>query len=154
MVLERGKYMYNSHWIYKNEKLVTPPENAFGFVYEITNKITNRVYIGRKYLGTTRKVKVKGSTRRKIIRGESNWAVYTGSCIPLNEDIKKYGKDKFKFEILIFGETKGQTNMAEETIQHCRKVLFNDSYYNDSIGSRKFMSVKLTEEFKKRLLEL
>ena len=109
-----------SHWLYKGKSLTDTPENYFGFVYLITNLKSGKKYIGRKYFGTTRRVKVAGKKRRKVVRKDSNWKEYTGSSKILNADIEKLGKKNFKFEILILGETKGQVNYLEENLHHRR----------------------------------
>lgn len=142
-----------SHWKYKGKYLREVPEGFFGFVYLITNSLTSKKYIGRKYFGTSRRVKVKGKTRRKVIRKESDWRTYVGSSKSVLADINEYGIDKFKFQILFLGETKGQVNYMEENIQHKSDVMIRQDYYNDCVGSRKFVSVKFTEESKKLILE-
>ena len=141
------------HWTYKNQTEFEVPIGAFGFVYRITDLETDKKYIGRKYLSKTvsKPMKKKDgtkSTRRKKTRLESDWKSYTGSCKPLNEEISKRGKEKFKFEILAFGFSKGQVNFLEEMIQMNCKVMIDDSYYNDSVGARGFIGVKFTDEFK------
>ena len=112
-----------SHWLYKGSLLETVPDNIHGFVYLILNKINDKKYIGRKYFHSTRRVKKKGTTRRKIIRKESDWKQYVGSSKSLLIDIEKYGKENFTFHILTFGETKGQVNYLEENLQHKFDVL-------------------------------
>jgi len=144
-----------SHWKYKGTILETPPEGSFGFVYEVISKIDNKRYIGRKYFGKTRRIKpLKGRVNKRVIRSESDWKTYTGSCKELNDDIQKYGKENFEFIILIICETKGQTNFSEEALQHKRNVLIDSTYYNANIGNRKTMSIKMTDKFKKELMEL
>ena len=134
-----------SHWLYKNKTLEEAPEGYFGFVYLITNLKSGRKYIGRKYFGTTRRVKVAGKKRRKVIRKDSNWKEYTGSSKELNQDIKTLGMLQFRFEILILGKTKGQVNYLEENIHHRFHVASNGKFYNDCIGPRRFANVKLDE---------
>ena len=134
-----------SHWLYKNKILEEAPEGYFGFVYLITNLKSGRKYIGRKYFGTTRRVKVAGKKRRKVIRKDSNWKDYTGSSKELNEDIKTLGMLQFRFEILILGKTKGQVNYLEENLHHRFHVPSNEQFYNDCIGPRRFGNVKLEE---------
>ena len=141
-----------SHWLYKNKILKEAPEKAFGFVYKITNTTNGKMYIGRKYFEKKRRVKKKGQSRRKVIRKSSDWQTYTSSSKPLNETISKLGKSKFKFEIIEFGYTKGQVNYLEENIQHRLQVIFDDRYYNDCIGSRKWLSVKFDNKQKQQLL--
>ena len=141
-----------SHWLFNEKILNEAPENAFGFIYKITNTTNNKMYIGRKYFEKKRRVKKKGQTRRKVIRKSSDWQTYTSSSKPLNETISKLGKSKFKFEIIEFGYTKGQVNYLEENIQHRLQVIFDDRYYNDCIGSRKWLSVKFDNKQKQQLL--
>ena len=143
-----------SHWIYKGTILETPPENAFGFVYRVENLLGNKIYIGRKYFGKTRRIAKKGKTRKTVIRSESDWRTYTGSCKELNSDIERLGKENFRFEIIIICETKGQVNFSEESLQHKYNVLIDPKYYNSNIGNRKSMSIKMSEQFKKDLMEL
>tara|TARA_R110001592_G_scaffold58821_2_gene178351 strand:+ start:22549 stop:22989 length:441 start_codon:yes stop_codon:yes gene_type:complete len=143
-----------SHWLYKNKVLNEPPEDCFGFVYLITNIKSGKRYIGRKYFGTTRRVKVAGKKRRKVIRKDSNWRTYTGSSKQLNSDILKLGKENFKFKILIMGETKGQVNYLEENIHHRYHVSVKDEFYNDCIGPRRFAKVRFTSKTEKQINEL
>lgn len=141
-----------SHWLYQGKILQEVPESYYGFVYQITNTITDKKYIGRKYFGKTRRIKKKGKARRTVKRTESDWRTYTGSSKQLNQDIVKHGMSKFKFEILIMAKTKGQVNYLEENIQHRKQVILRDDYYNDCIGSRKWLSVKLPPDISKKLL--
>tara|TARA_R110000796_G_scaffold3094_2_gene11926 strand:- start:5710 stop:6153 length:444 start_codon:yes stop_codon:yes gene_type:complete len=139
----------DSHWLYNKKLFTEVPEGIFGFVYLITNLKTSKKYIGRKYFYSVRRIKVKGKKNRKVIRKESNWKIYMGSNKDLNSDIENVGHKNFKFEILLLTETKGQTNYLEENIQHKMNVLTDSDYYNGSIGSRKFISVKFSNKAKK-----
>jgi hypothetical protein len=130
------------HWLYKNKILEEAPEGVFGFVYLITNIKTGKMYIGRKYLGKTRRVKQKGKSRRKVIRKDSDWRTYIGSSKTLQEQINK-NKKTFKFEILAFGKTKGQVNYMEENLHHKFHVASSSKFYNDCIGPRRFARVNL-----------
>jgi hypothetical protein len=143
-----------SHWLYKGEILKKAPEEYFGFVYLIKNKKTGKKYIGRKYFGTTRRVKVKGKKRRKVIRKESDWAIYEGSSKSLIQDIQKLGKNHFEFTILIMGETKGQVNYLEENIHHKFHVSANKDFYNDCIGPRRFAKVRFDESVAKKINDI
>jgi hypothetical protein len=149
-----------SHWEYNNEPIHELPEEVFGFVYLITNLTNNKKYIGRKQRSKTvskpRKNKdgTKSLRKQKVVT-ESTWATYTGSSISLNQDINKLGKDNFKFEILGYAYTKGQLAYLEENIQHRLGVIFKgNEYYNDSVGSRRFMNVKTDERFLKVLKDI
>ena len=136
-----------SHWIYKGTVLNEIPEGVEGFVYRITNLVSGNKYIGRKYFYRTKRKKIPNSTRSRITKKSSDWRVYTGSNKKLSSDIEQLGADKFRFEVLAFGYTKGQVNFLEENIQHRLGVLTDASYYNDSIGSRKYIGVKIDDAF-------
>ena len=143
-----------SHWLYKGKILQEVPAGQFGFVYEITNKLTDKKYIGRKYFGKTRRVKKKGQTRRTVKRTESDWRTYTGSSKQLNKDIAKHGKSKFTFEIVIVAKTKGQVNYLEENIHHKFHVSANKDFYNDCIGPRRFAKVRFDESVAKKINDI
>lgn len=146
-----------SHWLYNGEPFTEVPEKAFGFVYKITNTKTGKKYLGRKQFNSTRrkpltkKQKDAGRVKRTVVRNESDWRDYTSSSNTLNEDIKKNGKDIFIFEILVVCYTKGQCNYIEENLQHKFNVVWDDTWYNDSVGSGKWMSVKLTDDIKTQI---
>jgi group I intron endonuclease len=117
------------------------PSKYYGFVYLITNTVTGRKYIGRKFYHTYKK---------RIRIRQSNWRVYTGSCKPLLEDIKRLGKDKFTFEIICNYKTRGGVVSGEVHFQTDNDVLSPELlpcgdrlYYNGHIGSVKF----ITREF-------
>ena len=121
------------HWVGEVD-----PDTYYGFVYLITNTVSGRKYIGRKFYHTYRK--------RKRVR-ESNWRVYAGSCKPLKEDIKRLGKDKFTFEIICNYKTRGGVVSGEVHFQTDNDVLSPELlpcgerlYYNGHIGSVKFIT--------------
>ena len=119
-------------------------DDYFGFVYKITNKHTNRSYIGRKQFHSYIRKKIKGKKNRKKIVRESDWKTYTGSCEPLNEEIVSMGKENFTFTILKLCITKRDLGYTETQLQFKENVLestFADGtrkYYNNNIMSRWF----------------
>lgn len=137
-----------SHWIYGNKKLTEIPDGAFGFVYRITNLKTDERYIGKKFFHTKRRIKRKNKKNRKVVIKESNWKSYTGSNDQLNGDIERHGKENFKFEILAIGYTKGQVNYCEELVQYKTNALIDPKYLNNSIGSRRYLNMQITERFR------
>jgi hypothetical protein len=123
------------HWIL-NES-VNLDENTFGFIYEIVNKITNKKYIGKKQC--FRKIKrkpLKGKTRNRISKGDSDWKIYTSSSNEVNNDIKTFGKENFEFRILRTCDSKWALAYYEIKEQIDRNVLFKDDYYNGIINCR------------------
>jgi len=88
-----------SHWTGKKPD----PENYFGFVYEITNNLTGRKYIGRKFYWS------KATTR---------------------DDIYREGMENFTFKILHQWKSSTAVRYMECKVQWQRKVLESDAYYN------------------------
>ena len=123
------------HWIL-NENVIID-ENTFGFIYEITNTITGKKYIGKKQCKSKLKRKpLKGKKNKRIEIKESDWKVYTSSSTDLNEDIKKYGKDKFIFKILRACGSKWELAYFEISEQIDKNVLMREDYYNGIINVR------------------
>lgn len=125
--------MKKHHWIGRRPD----PHLYFGFVYQITNLVDGRLYIGRKQYHKYRKGK-------KV--GEMDWHNYTGSSKRLNDDIKKHGKDKFEFKILRQYKTRGGLVYGEANLLHKRNALTarlegSDKrlYYNGRIDAIKFV---------------
>jgi hypothetical protein len=123
------------HWIL--EENVKIDDKTFGFIYEITNIETNKKYIGKKQCQSRIKRKpLKGKTRNRIDFKESDWKEYTSSSEKLNEDIQKYGKDKFLFKIIKICSSKWELAYEEIKLQINRDVLLRDDYYNGIINVR------------------
>lgn len=123
------------HWIL--EETVKFDENAFGFIYEITNTVTNKKYIGKKQCFSKYKKKpLKGRKNKRIEIKDSDWKTYTSSSLELNQDITKYGKEKFLFKIIKTCGSKWELAYFEIKEQISRDVLFRDDYYNGIINVR------------------
>lgn len=123
------------HWLL-NEGIVLS-ESTFGFIYEITNTVTNKKYIGKKQCKSKLKRKpLKGKKNKRIEIKESDWREYTSSSAELNEDIKKYGKDKFIFKIIKTCGSKWELAYFEISEQIAKNVLLRDDYYNGIINVR------------------
>ena len=130
-------------WLYNNELIEELPDDCVGFVYLITNKASNRMYVGKKlskFAKTTYKlVKQKnGIKKRKKIRSkiDSDWMQYYGSSLELNKDVESLGEDNFLREILFFCKSKAECSYIEAREQFARKVLESDDYYNGQISVR------------------
>lgn len=126
---------YTNKWIFNGSVFESEDINGFfGFVYCITNLLNDRKYIGRKYFFTDRR-NPKGKGKRRI-RKESDWKDYYGSSEELKADVEKHGKENFRRVILSLHKTKGSVNYTEIAEQVKRDVIFNDFYYNASIGGK------------------
>lgn len=130
-------------WYYQNQQVDSLPEDCVGFVYNITNLVSGRQYIGKKlakFSKTTYKtVKLKnGNKKRKRIRGkiESDWKNYYGSNDALLKDVAELGTDNFRRDILYYCKSKAECSYVEAREQFSRRVLESDEYYNGHIQVR------------------
>ena len=136
MVKER---VYENPWIYEGKPFTSDDiSDFFGYVYRITNIKSGKKYIGRKYFYQKRKP--KGGKRR--VTSESDWKRYYGSSDELKQDIKEYGKETFKREIISLHKTLGKTNYEETKQLFLNNVLIealddgSPMYYNSNILGR------------------
>ena len=128
-------------WKYKGRKYKLPknatPNDLYGFVYCITNRATNKKYIGKKFFWKAKTLPItKTRKRRKKLKVESDWKDYWGSNKHLQEDVKNCGQDMFYREILHLCKTKGECAYMETKEQFDREVLLNENYYNGIINCR------------------
>lgn len=109
----------------------------YGFIYSIINTINNKIYIGKKQMKTIKKrPPLKGKKNKRLEVIETDWRTYTSSCNDLNEDINKYGKDKFKFQIIQFCNSKWELAYHEARLQFEHNVLLREDCYNGIINLR------------------
>ena len=134
-----GEADYENPWHYKGTAFTSDDiGDFFGYVYRITNIQSGRQYIGRKYFYQKRKP--KGGKRR--ITSESDWKRYYGSSDELKQDVKQFGKDKFRREIISLHETLGKVNYEETKQLFLHNVLMEalddgtPMYYNSNILGR------------------
>ena len=123
-------------WIFEGQDLnEIPSGKPEGFVYRITNLITGKMYLGKKSFWSSKTVTVKG--KKKKTRVESTWKDYHGSNEPLQNDVKEFGKENFKREILRICQTKSLNSYWEAKYQFEEDVLLHpDKYYNNWIMVR------------------
>ena len=121
------------HWQTKLEI----PEFPYGFIYIITNNVSNRKYIGKKQMLTKKKRQpLKGKKRKRITIVDTDWKSYTSSSTELNKDIEQLGILSFTFEIIRFCKSKSELAYFEAKEQFDREVLLKEEYYNGIINLR------------------
>ena len=144
------------HW---ESEFEFEPDEWYGFIYLVTNKMNNMRYIGRKNFRMKRRTKVKNRKNRKITYVKSNWLTYTTSSTHVNAVIEEHGMDIFTFEIIDLCLTKGHLSFRETELQWEHKVLsavFEDgtpAFYNKQIGAIRFRCDGHTEEARKKISE-
>jgi len=112
-------------------------EEFNSFVYEITNKLNGRKYIGKKKFWFKKTLKpLKGMKRKRKSLVESDWKSYYGSSKELQADVLKYGGENFRRLILHHCVKPWDASYKELIEQIDRKVLFDPLYYNGIIQVR------------------
>ena len=124
----------------------------YGFVYCITFNITGQMYIGKKFFWSKRTLPpLKGKTRKRHLKKESDWLKYTSSSKIVHALIDKHGIENFSFEILSLHPNKQETNYAELRAQIIFDVLDSRNengdrlYLNENIERRYYPSEKFYE---------
>ena len=115
-------------WLYEGKQVLQIPDGYVGFVYQITNKMSGRKYIGKKL--------VQFKKSRPPLKGRKNRRRYIIESDSLTEDVEKLGRDKFIREILFYCKNKAELSYIEAREQFARKVLESDDYYNGHIRVR------------------
>jgi hypothetical protein len=120
-------------WLYNNtefdEALI---DKNIGFVYMITNNVTNRKYIGKKLFFFSKTRKIKGKTKKEKVF--SDWKDYWSSSEELKKDVLELGENNFTREILHLCKNKGSMSYIEAKLQFAHEVLENpEQWYNGII---------------------
>ena len=124
-------------WYFDNKSLITDSIDTtiIGFVYKITNLISNRSYIGQKKFWV--KAKTKKAKLAKIKFVPSDWQSYWGSNLELQNDVAHCGEINFRREIISLCHSKSEMNYVELYHQMINNALLHpDLYYNSYAGGR------------------
>lgn len=122
-------------WYYNKEEFTSEMiGDLVGFVYLLTDLENGKKYVGKKNFWSTRKLPpLKGKSRRRTKKTESNWQQYYGSSEEVMLLVESSGELRFKREILHLCKSKGEMSYLELKEQVDREVLFKDEYYNGII---------------------
>ena len=123
--------MDTGHWQFHRE---FRPDEWVGFIYLIDDLDSGKLYVGKKSFHSVHRVRVKGKRKRRVVRSESDWKCYTGSCAALNQEIALRGKDRFSFTILSLHESKASLSYREIELQ----ILWDVLRATLSNGQRRF----------------
>jgi len=130
------------HWQYTYDFDIN---DWFGFVYRIIDTTNKKQYIGKKQFFTHTTKRVKNRKNKKHFHKESDWRIYTGSSVNVNNAIIEKGKDSFLFIIESLHISKASLHYAEIHLQVTENVLrekFENGerkYYNGCISGVKFL---------------
>lgn len=125
-------------WLYEGKPFSSADldGNHVGFVYEITDNVNGKKYIGKKkFVSTRKKPPLKGMKRKRTIITESDWNDYYGSSEEVKSLVEEHGPERFSRRILRMCKTTAEMSYYEAKEQFDRDVLLNpDEYYNAFIG--------------------
>lgn len=123
-------------WTYEGNEFTSEMIGDYvGMVYLITDLSNGKKYIGKKlFVSTNRLPPLKGKTRKRVVRKESDWKSYYGS----SEEVKALVESgvSFKREILHLCKTRGEMSYMEAKLQFQYDVLLRDDFYNEFIGCK------------------
>jgi hypothetical protein len=131
-------------WEYNGETITEPYEDCEGFIYCIYNDTKNMFYIGRKSFYSYSKKKLTPTEKQlpenkrktfKIVKTNTTWRTYTGSCQELNQHIKE--GDKIRKVILRFCKQRKQMTAWETKYILC-DCFGQDNCYNGNVLGKIF----------------
>lgn len=126
-------------WLYEGKPFSSDDiDGNAGFVYEITDTLNGKKYIGKKKLSSTRTLKpLKGQKRKRRIVSESDWESYYGSSEEVKALVEEFGTQRFTRKILRLCKTTAETSYYELKEQVMNDVLLKpDEYYNAFVGGK------------------
>lgn len=127
-------YTDNFDWGHWTSLAGDIPDDSIGFVYKITEKSTDKFYIGCKLLyKTIKRPPLKGKKRRRISHKDSDWRIYCSSSGAISENVEA-NKSNYKFEILSFHPSK--TSMKIEEARLIIENIYSEQCYNQVVNLR------------------
>jgi hypothetical protein len=126
-------------WFYEEKPFSSEDiDGHAGFVYEITDTLNGKKYIGKKKLSSTRTLKpLKGQKRKRKLVSESDWMDYYGSSEEVKALVEEFGTDRFHRKILRLCKTTAEMSYFEMKEQVVNDVLLKpNEYYNAFVGAK------------------
>lgn len=106
----------------------------YGFIYITTNIINGKRYLGQKNFDKY-----------------GDYKNYLGSGVAFEKAVKKYGRENFKRDIIIFCYSKEELNKAEYDLSVFFNVVESDDWYNLVLGGGATSGCHLTNETKDKI---
>lgn len=124
-------------WYYNGKPLEEIPKGYVGFVYVITDKSNDKMYVGKKGFWARKTLPpLKGKTRKRRSLVESDWMNYYGSSDEVKKLVEEQGNEMFHREIIHLCKSKSEMSYLEAKEQFDREVLLDDRYYNGIISCK------------------
>lgn len=126
-------------WYYESKVFTSEMiDGHAGFVYEITDTLNGKKYIGKKKLSSLRTLKpLKGQKRNRKVISESDWMDYYGSSEEVKGLVEEFGRDRFSRRIIRLCKTTAEMSYYEMKEQLNNDVLLRPTeYYNAFVGGK------------------
>jgi hypothetical protein len=122
-------------WLYNDKEFTEDMVGDwFGFIYEITNLIDGRKYVGKKFFTRAGTKQIKG--KKKKVRLSSGWANYWSSSEELKADVKKLGEENFSRKILYLCKSRSECSYRETKEIFINDALLTTEYYNSWVSCK------------------
>jgi hypothetical protein len=122
-------------WLYNNIEFTEDMVGDwFGFIYEITNLLDGRRYVGKKLFTRAGTKQIKG--KKKKVRLSSGWANYWSSSEELKADVKKLGEENFARKILYLCKSRSECSYRETKEIFINDALLTTEYYNSWVSCK------------------
>ena len=122
-------------WLYNNNEFTEEMiGDNFGFIYEITNLLNGRKYVGKKFFTRAGTKQIKG--KKKKVRLSSGWENYWSSSKELQEDVKTLGEANFVRRIIHLCKTRSECSYRETKEIFIRDALLTTEYYNSWVSCK------------------
>lgn len=132
----------SNQWHYQNLPFTSEvaqqkiDDGYIGFIYEITDNLTGKKYIGKKLITCKRRLPpLKGQKKKRIKTMQTDWEKYFGSS-ELVQGLVVERQQDFSREVLLLCKSKGELNYREAEMQFARGVLMSDDYFNGIINCK------------------
>ena len=122
-----------------------------GIIYKVTNKINNKIYIGKtKEFYGTKKYGIKGRLKRHISNTRSKNKILRKSCPIFYNAIRKYGKENFYIEQMLVCDLTEYDNHEIAMIKKYNSIDRNIGY-NIALGGKGRSVVHISDDVRKKI---
>lgn len=108
-----------------------------GFVYRIYDENAHRWYIGKKtFYNQVTRPPLKGKTRKRRSKVESDWQNYFGSNAELTAEVNRLGVHHFHREVWHLCRSKSEMTYLETKEIFAHDAVISDRYYNGWVAAK------------------
>ena len=112
-------------WVYEGKPIEQVAEEFYGFVYLITEKDTNKKYIGKKLFWNKKTKTLKGKKVKYL--AESDWKKYFGSSKQVKKAVDLKGENNYhrEYDVLLREDFYNELIMCRINSTHVKGLHIN-----------------------------